>query len=158
MSGVEAAAIVQGSEKLTNIFGYWPSFHDAEIIELNLWRGDVEPDEGRYVLPVLSAKIRLWELTQETDAAGMLKLRHETVATLQFHDVDDIEITGFNHQNAVFGLTFGIQERGTYTNGKPLPPYITVHFQRSFGVEARFKCLRAEVVSALPDKKGRHDA
>jgi len=24
--------LIQGSEKLTNIFGYWPDFHDAEVI------------------------------------------------------------------------------------------------------------------------------
>ena len=40
---------IDGSEKLTRIFGYWPSFHDAEVIELNFWRGDVNPEVERYI-------------------------------------------------------------------------------------------------------------
>jgi hypothetical protein len=33
MADIETKII--GSAKLTNIFGRWPSFHDAEILELN---------------------------------------------------------------------------------------------------------------------------
>jgi hypothetical protein len=33
-------SLIVGSEKLTTIFGYWPSFHDAEVSELHslAWR------------------------------------------------------------------------------------------------------------------------
>ena len=43
---------IEGSEKLVGIFAYWPTFHDAEVIELNFWRGDVKPEEERYIFPV----------------------------------------------------------------------------------------------------------
>jgi hypothetical protein len=26
-------SLIAGSEKLTNLFGHWPSFHDAEVLE-----------------------------------------------------------------------------------------------------------------------------
>jgi hypothetical protein len=55
MENIES--LIQGSEKLTSIFGYWPSFHDAEIIDLHFWRGVVEPDQGRYDFPVLTLRI-----------------------------------------------------------------------------------------------------
>ena len=64
----EPQALVEGSERLTEIFGGWPSFHDAEVIEFNLWRGDVEPEARRYIFPVLTTKIHLWELTADVDA------------------------------------------------------------------------------------------
>jgi len=46
--------LIQGSEKLTNIFGYWPDFHDAEVLEIYFWRGDVDPDQNRFDFPVFS--------------------------------------------------------------------------------------------------------
>ncbi|PYU05658.1 MAG: hypothetical protein DMG33_10305, partial [Acidobacteria bacterium] len=45
--------LIENSRKLTEIFGYWPSFHDAEVIDLHFWRGDVDSEADRYVFPVL---------------------------------------------------------------------------------------------------------
>ena len=74
MSAIEP--FIDGSNTLTEIFGYWPSFHDAEVIDLQLWRGDVEPERKCYVFPVLTVTLHLWEMTQETDSHGYLVLRH----------------------------------------------------------------------------------
>lgn len=68
-----------GGAKLTNIFGRWPSFHDAEVLELNFWRGNVQPDEGVYDFPVLMLKIHVWELTNKVDPKGYLVLRYHTL-------------------------------------------------------------------------------
>lgn len=78
-------ALIGGSEKLTEIFGYWPSFHDAEVIEMELRRGDVEPDAGHYVFPVLRVQVHLWEITNEVNS-GLLVLQKHTRTTLRFHD------------------------------------------------------------------------
>ncbi len=138
-------SFVTGSEKLTRVFGHWPSFHDAEVIELHLWRGDVNPDQDRYVFPVLTAKLHLWELTNECDPQGCLVQKHHTIATLRFHGVEeDLRLVGFNHQNAIFGLTIERQERD---NGPS--PFCTAEFQASFGMGATFKCATVEVVDAL---------
>src|SRR5215467_15356442 len=95
---------IAGSEKLINIFGYWPDFHDAEILEINFWRGDVDPDQGRYDFPVFSITVHLWEMTNETDPKGFLKRRHHVAAKIRFFDVDYFQMKGFNHQNAILGL------------------------------------------------------
>ena len=136
---------VEGSDRLTSIFGYWPSFHDAEIIEFNLWRGDVEPEANRYIFPVLTTKIHLWELTSEIDARGSLVLRHHTLATLRFHDVDELSMEGFNHQNAIYGLEI---TRETREDGSP--SFHRVEFEPAFGLAATFRCGRIEVVEADP--------
>ncbi len=52
----EPEKLIEGSERLTAIFGYWPSFHDAEVVKFDLWRGDVEPEAERYIFPVLTAQ------------------------------------------------------------------------------------------------------
>ena len=75
---------IGGSEKLTRIFGGWPSFHDAEILKLDLWRGDVEPERELYVFPVLTLLIHVWDLTRETDAEGYMISRNHMLVSLRF--------------------------------------------------------------------------
>ena len=142
--GNEPAKLVEHSERLTNIFGYWPSFHDAEVIEFALWRGDVDPEKDRYIGPVLTTKIHLWELTCEMDTTGHCVLRHETLAVLRFHEMEDLQFEGFNHQNAIYGLSITAEPR------KDLPDAIRVEFEPAFGLTGTFRCSRIEVVSAEP--------
>src|SRR5262249_38275731 len=143
-------SVIGNSEKLTEMFGYWPSFHDAEVIDLSLSRGDVRPDEGIYIFPLLETTIHLWEMTNKVNEKGFYILHKHTLAVLQFHDVHELELSGFNHQNAIFGLSFGMEERGKAPDGSPLTPFIVVEFEPAHGMAAKFKCFRAEVVSAVP--------
>jgi Immunity protein 50 len=145
-------SLIIGSERLTSIFGYWPSFHDAEVIELHFWRGDVEPDAKRYIFPVLTVKLHVWELTSEVDPKGYFILRNHTLTTLRFHDVREFSMDGFNQQNAILGLSITHQER----SGGP-SPFFEVHFDSAFGMDAKFECFRVEVLDAMkctPDGKG----
>jgi hypothetical protein len=145
--------LIKGSERLTDVFGYWPSFHDAEVIEFSLWRGDVDPEAGRYTFPVLTTKIHLWELTTEIGPSGHYVLRHHTLTTLRFHGVDELRMEGFNHQNAIFGLSITTEER----EGS-LEPILLVEFEPAFGITSTFRCTSIEVVHAEPflqtDRKG----
>ena len=34
---------IEGAEEVSNFFGKLPSFHDAEVVEMNLWRGRIYP-------------------------------------------------------------------------------------------------------------------
>jgi hypothetical protein len=132
------------SEKLTNIFGYWPPFHDAEVLQLQLDRGNVQADEGIYKLPVLTLTIHVWELTKEVNAEGYLVCRHHTVVTLNFCDVSDVEMEGFNHQNVMGELSIISGQRSEGPS-----PYFNVEVVPSFGMGASFKCLRIEVIDAV---------
>ncbi len=143
MKNIETA--IEGSEKLISIFGRWPSFHDAEIIELQLWRGDVNPDKERYTFPVLTLKMHCFEMTKEVNAEGYFVLRNHTPSTFKFHNVEDLKTQGFNHQNAIFGLSINKLERS-----QPPSLYFTVELERAFGIEASFTCLRVEVSEAIP--------
>ncbi|HNU53172.1 MAG TPA: Imm50 family immunity protein [Verrucomicrobiota bacterium] len=141
MASIES--LIAGSEKLTRIYGGWPSFHDAEVVELHHWRGQMKPGsdwDDSNVMPVLTAKIHI--LIQSPTS-------QHTLATLRFEDVDDFRMEGFNHQNAIFELTITVQERGTFSNGERLPPYLIVTFQAAFGMSASFRCFRIEVVDAV---------
>src|SRR5205814_1062836 len=103
--------------------------------------GDIRPERDSWIGAVLTAKIQVLEATQP----GATHSGEDTLATLRFHDVDRVHLHGFNHQNAILGLVFQHEPRG-----EGLPPYIRVHFQSAFGVDATFVCMRIEVISAEP--------
>ena len=144
MANIEES--ISGSEKLTSIFGYWPSFHDAEVLELHFLRGDERPNEGKYEFPMLSLRIHLWALTKEVDAKGYFVLRNHTLTTLKFTDVAEFEMEGFNHQNAMMSLHI---ERREESRGAS-PNSFVVTIQAAFGMGASFECSGIEVVEANP--------
>jgi hypothetical protein len=144
MTNIEAR--IEKSEKLTRIFVYWPSFHDAEVTELNFWRGDVNPEEGRYIFPVLTVKLHLWEITDDVDGRGYLGTRNHTLSTVRFHDVCKFRMEGFNHQKAIFGLDISQGERSE----GPSPVFAVIFRPVAFGVDASLTCTRIEVLDAVP--------
>ncbi len=146
---MDGSAVFEDSGKLTNIFGYWPSFHDAEVHELLLERGSVDPGKSSYVFPILTVKTHTFEMTNEVDAGGYFVLRKHTLVTLRFHDVEDCRLEGFNHQNAILGL----EVTGAESAGSRKTPLRAVRMKSAFGVDASFKCSRCEVVAALPCNK-----
>jgi hypothetical protein len=132
---------IEGSSIILNNDGMWPNFHDADIYSLNFWRGDMRPDDDVWIGPVINASLEL------------SALENPFVVDMRFHDCDYIQIESLNHQNMIYMLSFSFEERGTYTDGSPLPPYISVEFEQTFGVSLKFKCFRAEVIGRreVPD-------
>jgi hypothetical protein len=65
---------------------------------------------------------------------------------LKFHDCESIRLEGFNHQNAVYDLTFDFEARGTLTKGEPMTPYITVGFEPAFGAALSLKCFKVQAL------------
>jgi len=114
--------------------GEWPNFHDAEVHDLNIWRGDVRPEDNVWIGPVIETTFEL------------CSLREPFIATLKFHDCDAISLVDFNHQNAVYDLRFAFFPRGHYNDGSPLPPGIAVTFEQAFGAALTFNCARVEVL------------
>lgn len=139
---------IEGIEKLTRIFGRWPSFHDAEVVDLHLWQGDGVSERTDLGFPVLTAKIHLWEMTNEVDAKGYYVLRNHTLATLRFHDVLNLEIKGFSHQNVIFGLTIESKE----LSEGPHKRSFSVTFEPIVEFIARFECSHVSVLDAIPWK------
>jgi hypothetical protein len=142
MANIES--FIEGRQKLTSIFGRWPSFHDAEILELHFLRGHVQTEKGIYNFPFLTLKVHSWELTAEVDANGFLVLRNHTITTLKFTDVAEFQMEGFNHQNAMLSLSVNRHERS-----EPPSPFFMVNIAPAFGMGASFECTGIEVVDAV---------
>ncbi len=114
--------------------GEWPNFHDAEVHNLSIWRGDIRPDDNVLIGPVIEASFELCALEKPY------------IVVLKFHDCDSIRMEEFNHQNAVFDLTFKFEARGTLRDGRPMTPHIIVSFEQAFGVALSFKCFRVQAI------------
>jgi hypothetical protein len=138
-------SLVQGSEKLLAIFGRWPSFHDAEVIEIQLSRVRAGSRSNRYEGPQLLARIHTWNITNEVDSTGHYVLKNHTLVTILFSDVRELKLEGFNHQNAISGLTIQPKETTNPTDSK-----FHIEVDPSFGVDATFDCASVEILDAVP--------
>jgi hypothetical protein len=142
----EIAPLITGSEKLTSIFGRWPSFHDAEIHELHFHRGHSNASADRRKSPYLTAKLHTWVMTNVVDENGFLSRKNHTLVTMEFRDLDEeFKMEGFNHQNAIFGLDI---EQKTREDGDT--PYFAVEFEPCYGMYAIFTCRQIEILEAIP--------
>lgn len=92
---------IEGSENLFQWFGYWPSFHDAEVISLILHRTGVS-----------SLILHTWEMTKEIDKNGYYVLAKHAVVEFVMKKVVDLDLSGFNHQNVILALEIQKIESG----------------------------------------------
>ncbi|MGR8918338.1 MAG: hypothetical protein ACU85V_01875 [Gammaproteobacteria bacterium] len=136
MSAPDPMRLVVHAERIAEAGG-WPNFHDAEVHTLNLWRGDVRPQDNVWVGVAIEAVFEL------------CALEHPYAVLLRFEDCEGISLGEFDHRNAVYDLVFGHEARGHYNDGRPLPPWITVDFAQAFGRAFSFRCMRVEAVARL---------
>jgi len=127
---------IQNSHLLTYIFGYWPSFHDAEVISIELQRAQ-EALDG----PTLRARIYVFEMTKEVDERGYYVRKNHTIVEFLFRGLDESFIKSFNHQNCLWELAISDISARQLEKLK-----FQVHFASSFGMEAEFKCAAIQIV------------
>jgi hypothetical protein len=86
---VNDSHFIAGANALTHIYGEWPTFHDAELLRIEMQRSPL-----RLILDVL---------TQQRPPA--------LVVQLVFDDIEEVELGGFNNQNVLFALHVDQAER-----------------------------------------------
>ena len=118
------------SYKLEEIYGYWPSFHDAEIHEIKLKR-NIKGSET-----LLELIIHLFEMTSDVDKRGYYKLTKHNLVTIRFEEIEDMQLENFNHQNSIFELEIVKLDKD----------FNKVDIYSSHGCFGSFKCKRIEVV------------
>jgi Immunity protein 50 len=133
------ASLIDGSDKLTSIFGRWPSFHDSEVVSLAFDRAG----------PTITANIHVFEMTSEISSTGHYICRKHCVATLRFLQVDEIECEGFNHQNALMGLVIN---DGSHRQKERIK--FEVSLDGAYGVDLSFACSGIEVHDVTPGIPG----
>lgn len=139
---MNAVERIRGAEKLTTVFGYWPSFHDAEVLSLHL---DRRPQGEGNRGPTLEVLVHAFEMTSEVDTKGFYVARHNVLVHFRFVEVVELRLDDFNEQNALWGLSL-IDLSGRQMERVKW----AVAFESSHGLGARFECLSVEIVSVSP--------
>jgi hypothetical protein len=92
---VEVLSEIPGGPDLLAWFGgRLQSFHDAEILSLELDRKGA----------TCRIRVHTWEMTRDIDDAGYYRIINDVVVSFELAGVTELHLEGFNHQNVVFGL------------------------------------------------------
>ena len=144
---------VPGGQDLVQWFGQVPSFHDAEILSLNLRRNGQS-----------SVCLHGWIMTAQVCQDGQLALDKHAIVTFLIDGVMDLQLDGFSHQNVIMGLILrrapDRPERHGYLSQAPLPDDIEIEIEPCFGISG---LIRARSVSIAfepgkPDEKDESSA
>jgi len=92
---------ILGATELHDWFGYWPAFHDAEIVSLHLNRSGSS-----------SMRVHTWEMSKEIDQNGCYVLAKHLVVEFILENISGLNLNGFSHQNVVFGIDVEKTESG----------------------------------------------
>lgn len=128
---MDAPSCLENADLVTTRFGSWPSFHDAEVLRLELTR----PDVARIELDV-----RTWLIGTATNDRGYFMPERVSIVRFQFDGVEDLEIASFNQQNVVFGILIEEHADGIHVELEPI-----------YGIDARWRCQVARVTRVVAE-------
>lgn len=149
---------IQGVEKITEIFGRFPSFHDAEVLKIVLDRSG----SGKFK-PTLEALVWAWQMTSEVDENRRIVLENHCLVNLKFSEIANLSLQDFNHQNVINELVIEEVSDKHYDLFKSDNEYAKqwveqilkshsfyVKFEYCHGVVADFLCKEITVLSVKP--------
>jgi hypothetical protein len=128
-------------------FGYWPSFHDAEIVGFELRRND-PLGQGESALS-LHVRVREYEARDAGTANYHLAETRACVIHFQFRDARNISIIHINDQNVIDDIVI---ESCSDDSGE----WLDVEVESIYGFGGSWRCTRAEV--ALVYGQGQREA
>ena len=94
---------ITDSSKVIEAFGYFPTFHDGEVIEIRLDR-NTTPKKDYPTVSVIFV-LHGWEMTSTITSSGHYEPTKHHLITFQFDHVDAVDLRFFNHQNVISELT-----------------------------------------------------
>ena len=123
---------VPGGAELLRYFGQVPSFHDAEILSLQLHR------KGPSALHLHS-----WVNTGAVGRDGSYVLDRHAIVTFTFEGIMDLQLDGFSKQNVIFGLVLrrapDRPNRRAYLSLDPMPQDIEIELEPCYGLDGRIR-------------------
>ena len=122
---------VRKSELVTSHFGTWPSFHDSEVLRVELERADA----------CLLISLRAFEMSNAIDQKGNFRREKLCRIVLKFSQVDKLRLEDFNEQNVISELVIEKQSNNVE---------IAVSLRSSYGLSGSFVCRAAEVLCVEP--------
>ena len=127
-----AISRITNHEAVIQCFGYWPSFHDAEVLKVTF---EANSGYGASVTFLLETH----EFVNELDSRGYYKQVNNCRIELNFTGINEMHFEDFSHQNIIFGLEF-----------KEAGECIECAFDSSVGLVASILAEEAIVLSLAP--------
>ncbi|MDZ4334747.1 Imm50 family immunity protein [Pseudomonas peli] len=140
---MESIKHIEGSEKVKKALGFWPSFHDAEVISFSVSRA--LPIDTNICFAKLVVHVQQYAEVGVGTAEYALTLIKSVLVNFIFNGVSDLSISEFNHQNVINSIKFKITE----PHGSP---GIYVEIESIWGFGGSLQCNNAaiESVEELP--------
>jgi hypothetical protein len=96
---MQALEYIAGSEKVIELLGYWPTFHDAELISFQAERA--LPVKTGHSVGRFAIHVRQYETIGEGTASYEQVLCKSLLLRFVLNQASDFELSGFNHQNVI---------------------------------------------------------
>jgi hypothetical protein len=117
-------AEIEGWSDLIDWFGHSPSFHDAEVVSVEL-RREPEPSVLR---------VHAWRTNEDLDANGFFRLDRHATVTFTINGITALRLDTWNHQNVLAELWVTSAENG-----------YTLHMPSSYGMEGEISAKAISV-------------
>jgi hypothetical protein len=141
---MKALEYIAESEKVIEALGYWPTFHDAELVSFQAERA--LPVKAGYSVARFAIHVRQYETIGEGTASYEQVLRRNVLIRFVLNEASDFELSGFNHQNVINSLTVSPMQ-GNEIAG------LSVEIESTWGFGGTIQCssVVVEAVEVLPN-------
>jgi hypothetical protein len=92
---------LDGQDSVIDWFGYWPTFHDSEIVGISLQRAS----ESR-------VDVLTWLTRNQVDSEGIYIREKYAVVSFVLSSITDLSLGGFSGQNVISGLSIEAHSSG----------------------------------------------
>ena len=127
---------ISDSEKVVTALGYWPTFHDAEVISFTAERA--LPFKSGFTVARLAVHVRHYEIVGEGTAQYEQVLRKSVLVRFVFNGACEFELADFNHQNVINAISV------TRTEGSESAALL-VDIESIWGFGGTLRCSSASV-------------
>jgi hypothetical protein len=141
---MQALEYIAGSEKVIEALGYWPTFHDAELVSFQAERA--LPVKAGHSVARFAIHVRQFETTGEGTPKYEQVLRRSALIRFVLNEASDFELSGFNHQNVINSLTVSPIQGNENTR-------LSVEIESIWGFGGNIQCssVLVEAVEVLPN-------
>lgn len=136
---------IPGGPELLAWFGQEPTFHDAEIISLNLNRSGAS-----------ELKIHGWINTGDVGPDGHFVLAKHAIVIFRLEKIMDLQLDGFSAQNVISGLGLGYAKdrgRSDYMSLPQDPHDIEIDLMPCYGMDGYIRAKKV-AIAFVPGQPG----
>ncbi|MBC7624383.1 MAG: hypothetical protein H7232_13450 [Aeromicrobium sp.] len=143
---MEAVVHITGSEKVSDALGFWPTFHDAEVISFSAERA--LPLQIDYTVARLAVHVRHYKSVGEGTVDYELALQKSVLVRFVFHGACDFTLSEFNHQNVINSISVSCIDNNEAANLR-----VDIESIWGFGGSLRCSSVAIEAVELLFDAR-----